>query len=563
MKMSKKIVALTAIAAMVVTAVPVVQSTTSEVKAAAFEALAKYDFESGTGMSSSGIGGTAPSVANDSERGSVLQFADGSNSKIVAAGDPVPGEKEHSWKLDEGSPSSLKFSNPFKGRNLSGVTIAMWVKVPTEKAAGITGSGDVDETLAVASGLVGFVDDKERSLVHPDAEKGGHSDQVYFGRTHFGISAQPCVYFTQIHTNSFVSIDTDATMADSVGEWKYLAVSVTNDGATCYIDGKKVKGSEITKTKRFKDSDEYDNPGNEGMPFLLDFLSDDMSYRFGGKKGTYTFTDKNSKKEVTYGKIESNVQCYVGFTGFSGTQAGVCIDDLVFFDKAYNDGEMASLFEAAKTPDGIGVKEGGSNSGGNSGGNSGSGSSSSKGGSAISAEAAAAIAASTRLVNAPEGVTIGTPVSILKNDPALAETFNTLKTALDNAVPDLIAANPEWNGLRMSNNIYIMDVPLTGRELAEGETATVEMNVPEGFDTNMLWVLRINDDGSVTKCDITAVADGKLQFVTDKLCKFAVVEMTFGNSLPKTGVVSTGIFVLVGASAVAGGTCMLKRKKED
>lgn len=560
MKMSKKIVALTAIAAMVVTAVPVIQSTTSEVKAAAFEALAKYDFESGTGMSG-GVGGTAPSVTNDDERGSVLQFADGSGSKLVSVGDPVPGQKEHSWKIDVGSPSSLRFSNPFKGKNLSGVTIAMWVKVPTEKAAGITGSGDVDETLAVASGLVGFVDDKERELVHPDCEDGGHSDQVYSGRTHFGISAQPCVYFTQIHSNSFASVDTDATMSEYVGQWKYLAVSVTNDGAVCYIDGKKVKGSEVNVGKRFKTSEEYSNPGNEGMPYLLDFLADDMSYRFGGKKGTYTFVDKNSKKEVTYGKIESNVQCYVGFTGFSGTQAGVRIDDLVLFDKAYKDGEMASLFEAAKTPDGIGVKAGGSNVSDITGG--GTGSSSSSAGSSISVEAAAAIAASTRLVNAPEGVTIGTPVSILKNDPALAETFNTLKTALDNTVPALVAANPEWNGLRMSNNIYIMDVPLTGRELVEGETATVEMNVPEGFDTNMLWVLRINDDGSVTKCDITAVADGKLQFVTDKLCKFAVVEMTFGKSLPKTGVVSTGIFVLIGASAVTGGTCMLKRKKED
>ena len=217
---------------------------------------------------------------------------------------------------------------------------------------------------------------------------------------------------------------------------------------------------------------------------------------------------------------------------------------------------MAALFAAAKTPDGIGVKQGGSSS-------TTSGGSSSSSSSAISAEAAAAIAASTRLVSAPEGVTIGTPVSILKNDPALAETFNTLKGMLDNAVPGLVAANPEWNGLRMSNNIYMMDIPLTGRQLEEGETATLEMNIPDKFNASMLWVLRMNDDGTVTKCDITAVADGKLQFVTDKIAKFAVVEMTFGKGLPKTGVVSTGIFLFVGASAVAGGTCMLKRKKED
>lgn len=558
MKMSKKIVALTAIAAMVVTAVPVVQSTTSEVKAAAFEALAKYDFESGTGMSS-GIGGTAPSVTSDSERGSVLQFADGSNSKIVTNAQDSSLEA-HSYKVDPGSPSSLKFTNPFKGKKLNGATIAMWVKVPTAKAAGVS-DGEIDESLSVASGLVGFVDSQERALVHPDAEDGGHSDQVYSGRTFFGINAQPGVYFNQIHHNSITAMDLDATLASSgVGTWKYLAVAITNDGVTCYIDGKKID-CDIAMGKRFKASDEYKNPGNDGMPYLLDFLTDNMTYRFNGAQGTFTFKDKNSGKDVTYGKIESNVSGYVGFTGFSGTQAGVCIDDLAFFGKAYSASEMSALYEAAKTPDGITVGAGGgSNDGSNSGGSS---SSSSSAGAQISAEAAAVLAASTRLVSAPEGVTIGTPVSILKNDPALADTFNTLKTSLDNSVPALIAANPEWNGLRMSNNIYMMDVPLTGRELADGETATVEMNVPEGFNTSMLWVLRINEDGTVTKCDITAVADGKLQFVTDKLCKFAVVEMTFGNSLPKTGVVSTGIFMLVGASAVAGGTCMLKRKKED
>lgn len=160
-------------------------------------------------------------------------------------------------------------------------------------------------------------------------------------------------------------------------------------------------------------------------------------------------------------------------------------------------------------------------------------------------------------------MSIGAPVSILKNDPALADTYNTVKGLMDAALPNLLAVNPDWSNLKFSNNIYMMDVPLTGRELADGETATVEMSIPEGFDPNMIWVLRIDDDGSVTKCDITAVADGKLQFVTNKLCKFAVVEMTTGRNLPKTGVVSTGLFVILGASAVAGGSCMLKRKKED
>jgi LPXTG-motif cell wall-anchored protein len=113
----------------------------------------------------------------------------------------------------------------------------------------------------------------------------------------------------------------------------------------------------------------------------------------------------------------------------------------------------------------------------------------------------------------------------------------------------------------MSNKIYMMDIPLTGRELADGETATIEMNVPDGFDTNMLWVLRINDDGTATKCDITSVADGKLQFVTDKLCKFAIVQMTYSSSkLPKTGVVDTGYFLILGGLLLAGGVVLLRKK---
>ena len=559
MKMSKKIVALGAVAAMLVTAVPVSQSL-SEVNAAAFEAIALYDFESGTGMSSSGIGGTAPTVTNDSERGNVLQFADGSNSEVVTAAKDSSLE-EHSYRVSVGSPSSLKFANPFKGGSYdkSGVTVAMWVKIPSIKAGGVA-DGEVDESLSVASGLVGFVDSKERALVHPDAEDGGHSDQVYTGRTFFGINAQPCVYFSQIHHNSLSSIDTSATLAQTAGTWKYLAVSITNDTVTCYVDGQKVKGSEINTGKRFKSNEEHDNPGNDGMPYLLDFLSDNMYYTFGGVKGTHTATDSNSKKQVTYGKIDSDVSAYVGFTGFSGTQSGVCIDDLAFFSKAYGDSEMAALFEAAKTN---GITVASSSSSSNSGSSNGSSSSTKKEEPAkeFSAEEAAEIASSTNLVNAPAGVYIGTPTVILKSDAATSETYNSIKAALESAIPNLIASNSEWADLQMSkDDIYMMDIPLTGRELLEGETATVEMNNPYK-DTDTIWVLRIDDDGTVTKCDIASVANGKLQFVTNKLCKFAVVRMT--TKLPQTGVVSTGLFVLLGASAVAGGSCMLKRKKED
>lgn len=519
-------------------------------EAAGFTAVAQYDFESGTGMTSSGIG-TAPTVVNDAERGNVLQFSDGSSSSVVTHDTDLSLE-EHSWRIEQGSPSSLKFPNPFKNRSLSGATVSFWVKMPNEKAGGVV-DGDVDDGPGISGGLVGFVDSEFRYLRHPDCTYGGHSDDMWGGRSFFGITAKPSAYFAQIHHNWIMAVDPDANLAYDIGTWKYCAVAITNEMIKIYIDGKEVKSTEVNKGKRFLGSEEYKNPGNEGMPFLLDFLSNNMSYTFGGKAGTSILVDKNSKKEVTYGKIDSNVECYVGFTGFSPTYAGTCIDDLTFFTKAFSAGEMTALYEAAKTPGGIAIDGGGTNTNNST--------SSSSAGSAISAEAAAAIAASTRLVNAPEGVTIGTPVSILKNDPALADTFNTLKAALDNTIPGLIAANPEWNGLKMSNNIYMMDIPLTGRQLAEGETATLEMNVPTGFDANMLWVLRIDENGTVKKCDITAVADGKLQFVTDKLAKFAVVEMTFGKSLPKTGAVGTACFLILGGALLTGGLSLLRRKK--
>ena len=550
MKLTKKIIALAAVAAMVITAVPVSESL-SEVDAAAFTAVAKYDFENGTGMSSSGISGTAPTVTNDAERGNVLKFAEGASSKVITAATDTSLEK-HSYRIDEGSPSALKFPNPFKGKNMSGVTISYWIKVPSEKAAGVT-DGEVDETLGVASGIVGFVDSEVRSVQHPDAEIGGHSDQWYSGRTFLGITAQPCVYFNQIHHNSITSIDTDAKLGYDIGTWKYCAISITNEEVKTYIDGKLIQ-TDIAKGKRFLNSDEYENPGNEGMPFLMDFLSDDMGYTFGGKKGTTTVIDDKSKKSVTYGKIESNISAYVGFTGFSGTYEGVCIDDLAFFTKAYGDSDMAALYEAAKVADGIAV-DSGSASGGSSG--------SSANSSAVSADAAAALTASTKLVSAPEGVTIGSPIAILKGDANLGSTYDAVKGYLDTGVASIVAATPEWTGLTMSKNIYIQEIPVTGRQLAEGEKAVLEMNVPAGFDTNMLWVLRVDPDGTVTKCNITSIAEGKLQFETDSIAKFAIVQMTYGNTLPKTGVVATGVFVVFGASAVAGGACLLKKKKED
>ncbi len=559
MKKSKKMLSIAM--ALSMTAVLMSPLSASTVKAAAFTAVAQYDFEGGTGMSSSGISGTAPSVISDSERGNVLQFSDGSGSSIVTH-ENDPSLEEHSWRIDEGSPSSLKFTNPFKGRSLSGATISFWIKLPNEKAGGVV-NGSVDTSGSVANGIVGFVDSEFRLMQHPDCADGGHSSDWWGSRTLFGITAQPWAYFAQIHHNWIISNDTDATLSYNIGTWRYCAVSITNESIKLYVDGKPVEFADQTKGKRFLGSPEYNNPGNSGMPFLLDFLCDNMSYTFGGKAGTTTLIDKNSQQAVTYGKVPSNVQCYVGFTGFSPTYAGVCIDDLTFFTKAFSDGDMAALYEAAKVPGGITVAASGGGSTAAGGSNAGSGASGGGSGApAVSAEAAAAIAASTHLVSAPDGVTIGTAIPILKGDAALGGTYDIVKGYLDNGIGAIIASNPEWSQLTMSKNIYVQEVPLTGRQLEAGEKAVLEMTVPEGFDMNMVWVLRVNDDGSLTKCNILSAADGKLQFETDHFTKFAIVEMSLGSQLPKTGVVSSWFFLAFGAVIIVGGILIFRKKKE-
>ena len=546
MKKSKKMLSAAVVFSMTAALLSSLAATKAEAATFSTTAVAQYDFESGTGMSTTSKG-TAPTVVNDAERGNVLQFADGTTSKIINHDDD-PSIEERSWTIVEGSPSSLKFANPFKGRSLTGATISFWVKLPSEEAGDVV-DDETDNGPGVSNGIVGFVDSEFRTMVHPDCKDGGHSDIVERGsRTFFGISAKPAAYFSQIHHNWLWAVDTDATLSYNIGTWQYCAVSITNETMKWYINGKALNSNEIQMGKRFYKNPVYESPGNEGMPFLLDFLCDNMSYTFGGKAGTVTLIDKNSKKSVEYGHVPSNVECWVGFTGFSPTYAGTCIDDLTFFTEAFSDAKMAELYEAAKTPGGISVDSGRKKTGGNE-----------EPAKEFSAEEASAIADSTQLLSAPEGVSIGAPTVILKNDAATSEIYNSIKAALDSAIPGLIASNSEWSGLQMSkDDIYMMDIPLTGRELAEGETATIEMNNPYK-DTDTIWILRVDDDGTVTKCDIASIADGRIQFITNKLCKFAVVRMT--TALPKTGVMDTAYFLILGGALLAGGLVLVRRRK--
>ena len=533
MKKSKKMLSAAVVFSMTAALLSPLAVTKAEAASFSTAAIAQYDFEAGTGMSSSGIG-TAPTVVNDGERGNVLQFADGSTSKIINH-DVDTSLEQHSWRIEEGSPSSLKFTNPFKGRSLTGATISFWVKLPNEKAGDVSDDGEVGEGYGISGGIVGFVDSEFRLLRHPDCVDGGHSDDMWGSRSCFGITAKPSAYFAQIHHNWIMATDVDASLTYDIGTWKYCAMSITNDTIKIYIDGKELKSTEILKGKRFWGSEEYNNPGNQGMPFLLDFLSDNMSYTFGGKAGTVTLTDKNSKKPVTYGKVDSNVECFVGFTGFSPTYAGTCIDDLTFFTEAFSASKMAELYEAAKTPGGIPVNGGSSNT------------TTTETSKALSKEEATALASSFKA--AAGDIAIVNAAPIMEDDAAYA----AVKAILDNGISAVVASNPEWNGLKIRRS-QIFDFNFTGSGEIEGD-------VPAGWDANSIWVLYIDEAANtVTKCD-AVVADGKLRFIPKTSGKYVLVEMKTSTSMPKTGVVDNAYFLILGSALLVCGLVLIRRKK--
>ena len=533
MKKSKKILSTAVVFSMTAALLSPLAATKAEAATFSTAAIAQYDFESGTGMSTTSKG-TAPTVVNDGERGNVLQFANGSTSKVINHDDD-PSLQERSWTIVEGSPSSLKFTNPFKGRSLTGATISFWVKLPSEEAGDVV-DDEVSNGPGVSNGIVGFVDSEFRTMVHPDCEIGGHSDIVERGsRSFFGISAKPAAYFSQIHHNWLWACDTDATLANDIGTWQYCAVSITNETMKLYVNGQELKSNDIQMGKRFYKNPEYKNPGNEGMPFLLDFLCDNMSYTFGGKAGTVTLIDKNSKKSVEYGHVPSNVECWVGFTGFSPTYAGTCIDDLTFFTKAFSASEMAQLYEAAKTPGGIPVNGGSSNT------------TTTETSKALSKEEATALASSFKA--AAGDIAIVNAAPIMEGDAAYA----AVKAVLDNGISAVIASNPEWNGLKIRRS-QIFDFNFTGSGEIEGD-------VPAGWDANSIWVLYIDEAANtVTKCD-AVVADGKLRFVPKTSGKYILVEMKTSTSLPKTGVMDTAYFLILGGALLVCGLVLIRRKK--
>lgn len=533
MKKMIKVLSATALSAMLaVTAV--VPSLVPVTKTEAASPVVKYDFENGTGMSSSGISGsTAPTVENDPERGNVLKFAEGSSSKMLQKQDD-PSIGEYDYKISDGTPSSLKFDNPFAGKSLSGVTIAYWLKVPSTEA------------VEKGSGIVGFMSES-KTLVHPDkdiAQSKGDSSKDGLSDAHgpfmYGItcayadtlamSELPMVFFCGLHHNTYNFNDENGVLLNYVNKWVFVTVCQTNSQATVYIDGKEIEGNRI-QNKRWNDGEvNGGTEGNVGQPKFTDIIT------------------------------ESGTKAYVGYTGFSPTVAGVCIDDLMFFDTALSSADVSALYTSAKNGE---VSASGSGSGsGNTSSTTSDKQKAKEAAEKAAAEAAAKEAAAQAANKALTDALISSvSVSGMKDaKPSVSGIYRG-----DAAYTSLV---DKLNGVTLRSGYRVSDV--VGLNISFGGTqpetvATVSLNLPSGFDASLVEVVRINDDGTVSKLNST-VEGGVIKAKTNHFSTYAVVLLEAGtgvsSNLPNSGATPTAAVAGVGVIAIACGAVLFFRKRK-
>ncbi len=317
MKLVKKVLPVLAAAALVVTTVPTVTVQ------AAPNAIATYDFENGTsGMSDSGLGGPAPAVTQDGERGNVLQFNGGTGSTCTAG---VP--TKNSTTIDPGTPSSMKLdTNPFAGKSLTGATISMWVKAPAAAAE-------------EGAGLIGFVSKEYSGLEHPDKIYDKNTtDELISGQYCYGIGvgandddvlmSSAMVNFVGMLSNSMWMKDLDQTFITNADKWVFMVVTLGNNAADnkIYIDGTKIAetlpqtGVPCGIGKRFNLGEAHttDAEANKHEPQLMDILT------------------------------ASDTTAYFGYTGCMAAANGVFVDDVTFYDSIASDSDVVTMTQNAK-----------------------------------------------------------------------------------------------------------------------------------------------------------------------------------------------------------------------
>ncbi len=330
----KKLFAFAAAAAMIVASVPL------NVSAAPVQ-LVKYDFENGTGMGEAGMG-TPPSVVQDAERGNVLQFADGTGSKIIVRTPEHMDLNEDSLRYEPGTPSALKFDNPYVGKSMTGATIAYWVKTSYEASNN-------------GAGILGFISETD-TKEHPDKTSGlegkEHLEDVH-GEYLFGVTVgnsqlvdHPMVSFTGMLHNNFGFNEEEAILGDD--KWHYVVLSL-KDGATAEVAG------EDNITKVYVDGEEIDGARVVGK-----------RYNHGecGNDSVYNGYAVNAH-EITLMEFfaRSDLKAYVGESGSADTSSEVFLDDLTFYEGAASADDVKTMYAAAQASGGA-VQSGQDNTGG-------------------------------------------------------------------------------------------------------------------------------------------------------------------------------------------------------
>lgn len=527
-------------AALTVTAIPAVKVE------AAVSPIAGYDFEDGTGMKASGISGsTAPKVVKDSERGNVLKLAEGSSSKVIAKADDQ-SMGDYDMRIEKGTPSSLKFNNPFKGKSLKGITISFWVKVPNDDAA------------LNASGLIGFVSG-DKTIEHPDklyvdpATGKVDPDKQHLpagtGPFFFGLTCatvdmmaaeeNPMVYFAGLHHNSYNLNDWDGAFIDVGGEWKYMTVTMNNSEGFVYLDGEKLE-LEFYKNKRWNDGEKNNgSPGNVGQPKFLEFIS------------------------------WSDTEAYVGYTGFSPTSE-VYLDDITFYDKELSSADVKTLYEAAKKGSTV---ENVSNDSGSSSSSDSSDEDDAKAKAEAEARRKAAEEAARKAAEAEKK-------AVEANKTATKELISSMvikgvPSDADKSIAGIFRGEDEYDDLlttlqnvELKENFYMKNVLAMDVDFGDVKldgVAEITATIPSSYDAENLVVARVNDDDTVSILKHEVDGD-KAIAKTSSFGQFAFVELTDdkdSSQLPKTGVVAAGVVVAIGAVSVLGGTVVLKRRKEE
>lgn len=186
--------------------------------------------------------------------------------------------------------TGAKAVNPFVGKELEGATIAYWVK----------------QEDAQRSSAVTFMDE-EKYVYNPKSDEGTEAQSILWiendGTAKF-MEGYTNSQFASNLKNSFMT-ETDVTteavlLQESVNDWSYVTVTMTNGGIKYYVDGELIENkAEYQAGVRFLDgyyqrlSDEsdiitrygvYGGIDNQGTTTLMNFItSEDTALYFGSR----------------------------------------------------------------------------------------------------------------------------------------------------------------------------------------------------------------------------------------------------------------------------------------